>query len=287
MQTFIKKLTLTLDMIKFQHSIFALPFALASLFFATNGYPSATMLLLIILCMITARNTAMTFNRIVDYDIDKKNPRTASRPLVNGTLSMPFSIAFCVINALIFILFTYFLNDLAFYLSPLALLILLGYSLTKRFTHFTQFFLGLALGISPVAAWIAVTGEISSFSLFLGGAVLFWVAGFDLIYSSLDYEFDKTNNLKNIVVLLGIPQSLMLSRFFHLISFLLFLLAGWTLNVGWIYYFGILVMGSFLIYEHSLVKASDLSKVDAAFFTMNGYIAMSFLIFSLIEIYIS
>ena len=183
---FFKKLNLTLEMIKFKHSLFALTFALTSLIFSSQGLPNILTFFVIVLCMVTARNAAMSFNRIVDRDIDALNPRTSSRPLASGTLSLNFSKVFCLSNAILFMALSSYFNWLSFLLSPLALFIVLGYSLTKRFTHFTQFFLGLALGISPLAVSIAITGTLSLFSILLGCAVFFWVSGFDLIYSCQD-----------------------------------------------------------------------------------------------------
>lgn len=283
--TFTRKLALTLDMIKFKHSVFALPFALTSLFFATNGKPSARQFILIVLCMVSARTAAMTFNRIVDRDIDEINPRTKSRPIPAGQLSLRFSIVFCLVACGLFIFFASLFNQLTLLLSPAALLIILGYSLTKRFTHLTQFFLGLALGISPLATWIAITGSISPFPALLGAGVFFWVAGFDLIYSCQDYDFDKANDLKNLVVKIGVAKALTLSKMLHGLCLAFFLLAGLNLNLRIFYLTGLIVMSGFLIYEHRIITPTDLSRVDLAFFTLNGYVALSFFIFSILEIY--
>lgn len=279
------KLKLTLSMIKFQHSIFAFPFALASALVATNGKPKITDIIFIILAMVTARNAAMSFNRIADRRLDALNPRTANREIPSGKLSPTFSVVFCVVNSALFILITSYFNYLTLLLSPVALLIILGYSLTKRFTSYTQIFLGLSLGIAPMAAWIALTGTLSSFSLLLGSAVLFWVAGFDLIYSTLDHDFDKKNGYKNLVVKLGISRALFLSRFSHGLCLVLFFLAGIQENLGWIYHLGLIAIFILLIYEHSLVKANDLSRVNMAFFTLNGYVAIVYFIFTAIAIY--
>lgn len=279
------KLRLTLDMIKFPHSVFALPFALASAFYARSGVPSPREIILIVLCMVTARNAAMSFNRIVDRDIDAKNPRTNNRPLVTGALSTNFAIAFCIINCVSFILLSATFNKLTLALSPAALAIVLGYSLTKRFTHATQFFLGLALGSSPIASWIALTGGVTAFPLLIGAAVFCWVAGFDLIYSCQDYGFDKQNGVKNWVVSLGIKNALLVSKFLHALCILLFVLAGIVLGTTWLYFAGVLAMAGCLIYEHGLVRHDDLSRVNAAFFTMNGYVALVFFAFSLADVF--
>lgn len=272
-------------MIKFQHSIFALPFALATLFVATQGQPSLKHFVLIVLCMITARNAAMSFNRIIDRHFDAKNPRTQNREIPSGALSLKFAQIFCVVNALLFILFSSFFNTLTFMLAPLALSLILGYSLTKRVTHFTQFFLGLSLGIAPLATWIAIKGELSVFPALVGLAVSFWVAGFDLIYSTLDYDYDKTQNLKNCVVKWGVAKALRIARFLHLIAIVGFVLAGIVMGSSSIYFLSILIMALLLIYEHSLIKPDRLHNVNMAFFTLNGWVSFIFLVGTLAEIY--
>lgn len=280
-----KKIILILGMIKFSHSIFALPFALISLFVATNGHPSVRSLLLIVFCMVTARSAAMTFNRIVDAKMDALNPRTQTRAIPSGQLSLKFCVYFCLTNCLLFLMAAYSINPLTFALSPLALVIVLGYSLTKRFTHLTQLFLGLALGIAPIATWIAATGKLSLFPILLGIGVLFWVAGFDLIYSCQDYDFDRTHNLKNLATKLGIRNSLHLSKAFHILAVLFFSVAGFSIELGAWYFVGVILVSAFLVYEHSLVSDTDLSKIDMAFFTLNGYVAVSFFLATLIDIY--
>lgn len=272
-------------MIKFQHTIFALPFVLTSVLIITNGKPQIVDLLFIILAMVTARNAAMSFNRIADRHLDALNPRTANREIPSGKLSLSFTVGFCMINSVLFILVTSYFNQLTLMLSPIALLIILSYSLTKRFTSCTQVFLGLALGIAPMAADIALTESVSFFSLFLGGAVLFWVSGFDLIYSTLDHDFDKKHGVKNLVVKLGISRALLLSRFFHGLCLMLFFLAGTQADLGWVYHLGLIAILVLLIYEHSLVTAHDLSRVNMAFFTLNGYVAMVYFIFTAIATY--
>lgn len=284
---FFHKLKLTLSMIKVQHSVFALPFALISFLKATDGQPQILDLIFIVLAMITARNTAMSFNRIVDRKFDAHNPRTQSREIPSGQLSVSFSVAFCTVNALFFILISSYFNNLTLILSPIALMIVCGYSLTKRFTSFTQIFLGLSLGIAPIAAWIAATGTVNLFPCLLGVGVLFWVAGFDLIYSTMDHDYDKVNNLKNLVVKLGISRSLLLARFFHVASVMFFILAGLNLQLGWSYFLGCVFCAALMTYEHTLIKPDDLSRVNMAFFTLNGYMALGFLGFVLFDIYVA
>lgn len=282
---FFKKLKLTLSMIKIQHSIFALPFALSSVFVATDGKPSILSLLMIVLAMVTARNTALTFNRIADRDIDKKNPRTKDREIPSGKLSLKFAYFFWAINSIFFILISSYFNKITLLLSPLALLIIMGYSLTKRITHFTQIFLGIALGISPIAAWIAMTGTVSAFSLFLGLGVLCWVAGFDVIYSTLDHDYDKKNNMKNMVVKWGVQKSLSISKILHLFSMFFLILGGAIQGLQLFYLLGCLLVAALLVYEHSLVKPNDLSRVNVAFFTLNGYVSLIFFVFVLLDVY--
>lgn len=284
-RTFTRKLILTLDMIKFPHAVFALPFALASALFAAHGNPEWRPIILIVACMVTARNAAMTFNRIVDRRMDALNPRTKDRPLAAGTLPLGFSIAFCAVNAALFIAAAALFNRLTLVLSPIALAVVFGYSLTKRFTHYTQFFLGIALGSAPVAAWIALTGRIDAFPLYLGAGVLFWVAGFDLIYSCQDYDFDRTHDVKNLVAKHGIATGLRIARLCHVLCVLLFATGGLKAELGFWYFAGVAVMAGFLAHEHGMVKHNDLSRVNAAFFTMNGMVSLSFLAFSLLEIY--
>ena len=285
-QGFGQKLKLTLKMIMFKHTIFALPFALASALLALRGIPGPLDLIMIVFAMATARNAAMSFNRYIDAKIDKDNPRTKDREIPSGKLSKKFSLGFCITNAILFILISSYFNVLTLILSPFALTIILGYSLTKKFTHYTQIFLGLALGISPLAAWIALTGSMSIIPVCLGVAVMFWVSGFDIIYSTLDYDYDKKSELKNLVVKLGVKNALFTSKILHMFSFMFFILVGFLAHLSALYYFGCLVILSLLIYEHSLVKPDDLSKVNKAFFTLNGYIAISYFVFTSLDLLI-
>lgn len=272
-------------MVKFSHSIFALPFALASLFFACQGWPPLKLLGLIILTMVFARNTAMGFNRYIDAAIDAENPRTAIRHIPKGLLTKNFVLVFVIVNALLFILTTSFFNQLTLWLSPVALLIICFYSLTKKWTHFTQLFLGLSLGIAPIGAWIAAKGTLEPFPLILGSAVLFWVAGFDLIYATQDYEFDREKGLKSLVVRLGIARALRLSRLFHLVTISLLITLGLLYHLTYPYFTTLSIITLFLAYEQSLVKPHDLSRVNAAFFNINGLIGIFFLAGMIWEIF--
>lgn len=273
-------------MVKISHAIFALPFALISALYATSGKITLWQSGLVVLCMITARNVAMTFNRLVDATMDAHNPRTAMREIPSGKLSVQFARGFLILNALFFVFFAAQFNRLSLLLSPLALLVVMFYSITKRFTHLTQIFLGLALGIAPPAAWIALTGSLSLFPMVLGLGVFFWAAGFDLIYSTQDYEFDRRQGVKNLVAALGIAKGLWLARVFHMLAMTAFfsLKFVWP-HPGLFYLGGTIIMAVVLIWEHTLVKKDDLSKVNQAFFTTNGFVAILMLVATIFDIY--
>jgi len=272
-----------LEMIKFEHSIFALPFALTGALlaarFTSHGWPSWRQILWIVVAMVSARSAAMTINRIADVRFDKENPRTKMRALATGALSIGFAWIFTLIAVVVFIIAAWQLNPLALKLSPIALAILFFYSFTKRFTNFSHLFLGFALGVSPAAAWIAVTGHLDLRMLILCAAVTFWVAGFDVLYACQDVAFDRSADLFSIPKRFGIATSLWIARVMHVgvIALLAWLAASFALP--WPAWIGIAVVAALLTYEHSLVKAHDLSKLDAAFFTLNGYISISFFLF--------
>ncbi len=274
------------ELVKFSHTIFALPFALASMFIAAKGFPSLKILVLILLAMITLRNAAMAFNRFADATIDAQNPRTKIRHIPQGIFSKRFVLAFSLINALLFVMMSSQINSLCFKLSPIALFIVYFYSLTKRFTSLSHLVLGLALGISPIAAWFAVTGNFSTDPLYLGLAVVFWVAGFDMIYATQDLEFDRKIGLHSLVVQLGIHKALWLSRIFHIFTLAFFFLFGIKLHLNWSYDLTLLLIAGLLTYEHSLVKPKDLTRVNAAFFNANGLISMIFLGGALLSIFV-
>jgi 4-hydroxybenzoate polyprenyltransferase len=272
-----------LEMIKFEHSVFALPFALTGALLAAratmHGWPTMRQVLWIVVAMVAARTAAMTINRIVDLRYDKENPRTKMRALATGALSVPFAWMFTLIAVCFFLLAAWQLNLLALELAPVALTILFFYSLTKRFTSLSHLFLGFALGISPAAAWIAITGSLDWHMLILCGAVTLWVGGFDVLYACQDVEFDRQAGLYSIPKRFGIAGALRISRVMHIgvIVLLSWLAAGFGLP--WPAWVGVAVVASLLGYEHSLVKANDLSKLNAAFFAVNGYISMLFLLF--------
>jgi len=265
----------TLDMIKFEHSIFALPFALLGAMLAAHGWPSALTLLWIIVAMVGARSAAMTFNRIADQKIDAENPRTRQRHLPAGLLSRQFAWGFFAVSSAVFVFAAWKLNHLAFLLSPLALAWVCFYSLTKRFTALSHVVLGVALGIAPAAAWIAVRGSLAPQILPLTGAVVLWVAGFDILYACQDYEFDRSRpGLHSIPKSLGITRSLQLARVFHVVMLALLVWLLQLSGLGVVAWVGLALVAALLWYEHSLVKPDDLSKMNAAFFAVNGYIGM-------------
>jgi 4-hydroxybenzoate polyprenyltransferase len=280
----VEKLSIILEDIKFEHTLFALPFALMSTFIASAGFPSLDKLFWILVAMVGARSTAMSFNRIIDADYDRRNARTRKRALPSGRLRRKHYTIFILIAVLVFELACYQLNALAFALSPAALFILIFYSFTKRLTVFSHFFLGLALGIAPVGAWIAVTGEISLVSTVIGFSVLLWTAGFDMIYACQDIDFDREHNLFSFPRKFGISFSLGFSYFLHIIVivglFLLVFLAG----LRYIYLIGWLMICVLLIYEHRIVKPDDLSRVNMAFFTINGAVSLLLMVFTLCDI---
>ena len=275
----LRNLRVTLEMIKWEHSIFALPFALCGAFLAAHGIPSVRQLLWIIVAMVAARSAAMAFNRLVDAALDAANPRTRIRALPAGTLTTRFVATFVIASCAIFILAAAELNRLTFLLSPVALAVVLLYSYTKRFTRWSHLVLGLALGIAPTAAWIAVIGSLDPRILLLTAAVMFWVAGFDVLYACQDYEFDRQARLHSVPRHWGIPAALWIARLFHIamLVFLIFLLAAFGL--GKVTGAGIIAVALLLAYEHSLVSSDDLSKLNAAFFTMNGVISVVFFVF--------
>lgn len=272
-----------LEMIKFEHSVFALPFALTGALlaarFTSHGWPTWRQILWIVVAMVSARSAAMTINRIADLRFDKENPRTKMRALATGALSVSFAWIFTLIVIAVFVVAAWQLNALALKLSPAALAILFFYSFTKRFTNWSHLFLGFALGISPAAAWIAVTGHLDLRMLILCAAVTFWVGGFDVLYACQDVAFDQQAGLFSIPRRFGIATALIIARIMHfgVVALLAWLAASFALP--WPAWAGIAVVAALLAYEHSLVKANDLSKLDAAFFTMNGYISISFLLF--------
>ena len=271
-----------LEMIKFEHSVFALPFALVGALLAARegrSLPSWRQIFWIVVAMVGARSAAMTMNRIADIEYDRRNPRTANRALATGELSIGFAWMFTIIASAVFVLAAWQLNPLALKLSPVALAILFFYSYTKRFTAWSHFVLGFCLGISPAAAWIAIRGSLDARMLILCAAVTLWVGGFDVLYACQDVEFDKSAGLHSIPKKLGIAKALVFARAMHVVMVALLLWLAWSFRLAWPAWVGIGVVAALLAYEHSLVKPNDLSKMNAAFFTVNGYISLLFLLF--------
>lgn len=266
-------------MIKWEHSIFALPFALCGAMLAAGGLPTIRQLAWIIVAMISARSAAMAFNRVADASIDAANPRTQTRALPAGTLSPTFVTSFVVASCAIFILAASQLNHLALELSPVALAVVLLYSYTKRFTRWSHLVLGFSLGIAPAAAWIAVRGSLDSRILLLTAAVTFWVGGFDVLYACQDYEFDRESGLHSIPRHIGIRGALAVARAFHVFMLILLVALVAAFGLGKVAIAGIVIVAVLLAYEHTLVSPRDLSKLNAAFFTMNGVISVVFFAF--------
>ncbi|HEY6274291.1 MAG TPA: UbiA-like polyprenyltransferase [Terriglobales bacterium] len=269
----------TLEMIKWEHSVFALPFALCGAMLAAGGLPTVAQLGWIILCMVSARSAAMAFNRVADAEIDAANPRTQTRAIPAGTLSQKFVGTFVVVSSGVFVAAASQLNRLTLYLSPVVLAVVLLYSYTKRFTRWSHLVLGFALGIAPAGAWIAVRGSLDPRILVLTAAVTFWVAGFDVLYACQDVDFDRAHGLNSIPQAFGVRRSLNLSRVLHLIMLALLAAVVLLFGLGKLAMVGVLAVALLLAYEHSLVWSGDLNKLNAAFFTMNGVIALVFFVF--------
>ena len=278
------KLAIIFSDIKIQHTVFALPFAVMSAFLAAGGLPETKKLVWIVVCMVGARSAAMAFNRIVDFRFDMKNPRTQSRALPSGKIGVGNYWVFLIASSALFVVSAWMLNPLAFYLSPVALAIVFFYSLTKRFTAFSHFWLGLAISIAPVGAWVAIREEISFTSLLLGAAVVFWLIGFDILYACMDVEADRVNRLHSIPERFGIETALKMALASHMamVVFLLVLLEP-TVLLGGVYLTGVALVTGLLVYEHSLIKKDDLSKVNMAFFNVNGIISIGLMIFVVVD----
>jgi len=274
--SFFRNIGITLDMIKWEHSIFALPFALTGAMLAAHGVPRVSTILWIVICMVTARSAAMAFNRWADADLDATNPRTAGRAIPAGLLDRKFVAIFTLAMILVFLLACSQLNRLTLLLSPIALFFVLFYSFTKRFTRWSHLFLGLALGIAPAAAWSGVTGAVDPRILILTAAVLFWVAGFDVLYACQDREHDVTNGLNSIPQSWGLVGAFWVARTMHLVMIGLLIWLIQVFSLGWVAKAGLVVVALLLIYEHLIISPKDLRRMNAAFFTLNGIISVIF-----------
>jgi len=271
-------------MIKFEHSIFALPFAYLGAFLAENKVPDFMTIFWITIAMVGARSFAMALNRLIDIDIDRRNPRTSNRALPKGLLSIQNVIIFSLISLTIFLITVYQLAPVCRYLWPLVVIPFVIYPYTKRFTWLSHFVLGLCLGLAPIGAWVAITNKISLEPIIIGAAVLCWVSGFDIFYALQDIDFDRKNKLYSIPVKFGISNSLVLTKILHISSVIFLIWAGLRLNLGIFYFIGIAISGILLAYENLIIKHDDLSKLNMAFFTMNGVISVIMFSFVLIEI---
>ncbi len=298
-----------LSLVKFSHTIFAMPFAIIGFFLGAYWLPLNTMardaetnhitswgmyvgiswlkLVFVIFCMVFARSAAMAFNRYLDRSFDAKNPRTAIREIPAGIISSESALRFVIINCLLFIVTTFFINRLCFLLSPIALFVILFYSYTKRFTPLCHLVLGIGLGLAPIGAYLAVTGAFALLPILFSFAVIFWVSGFDIIYALQDVEFDKSQKLFSMPAWLGKAKALRLSELLHVLSALCVVFAGEYGHFGWWYWIGITVFIGMLFYQHSIVKPNDLSKVNIAFMTANGIASVVFSVFVLLDIFLS
>jgi 4-hydroxybenzoate polyprenyltransferase len=276
-----------LSFIKFSHTIFAMPFAIVGFVGAwressIEAFPWKVFFL-VVLCMVFARNAAMGFNRYIDREYDRKNQRTKNREIPAGIISPKAALVFVIVHCVLFCLTTRFINELAFYLSFVALAVVLGYSYTKRFTSLCHFILGIGLSIAPVGAHIALTGEFALFPVLLSVLVFFWVSGFDILYAMPDYEFDKENRLHSVPVAIGRKNAMILSIVVHVVAILISLLIGFLFDRGWFYWTGCAVFAGLLIYQHTIVSPANLKRINAAFGLMNGIASVCFAVFSILD----
>jgi 4-hydroxybenzoate polyprenyltransferase len=281
----VSKISIFLEMIKFSHTIFALPFALTGALLAAGGVPSIRQTLWIVLAMVGARTAAMAMNRLIDAEIDARNPRTAVRAIPAGLIGKGLTLFFIVAATALMMLAAQMLNPLCLKLSPIALFFLVLYSYCKRFTALAHVVLGICLAAAPIGAWVAIRGTVDMGAIVLGGVVLFWVAGFDILYALQDLEFDRSAGLHSIPVLLGVKGSLLAARLFHLIMIALLFTLFMLMHLGTVFLVGIFVTIAMLLYEHWLLKDEDLKKLDAAFFNMNGYISVAIVLFTAADIF--
>ncbi len=278
-----------LSLVKFSHTIFALPFAAIGFFLSVkyaNYQFRWELLLFVLLCMVFARSAAMGFNRLIDRDIDKKNPRTAGREIPAGKISTQSALIFVILNSVAFVATTWFINKLVFYLSPVALLVVLGYSYTKRFTFLCHFVLGLGLALAPIGAYLSVTSKFDFLPLVFSFIVLFWTSGFDIIYALQDDAFDKENNLYSLPSWFGKRKSILISNLLHLTTAILIVFAGFAANMGILYWVGAAIFIFLLVYQHLIVKPDDLSKINLAFFTTNGIASVVFACFTIASLFV-
>ena len=280
----LNKIKIILEMIKFEHTIFAVPFAFTGALLAARGVPAWSTILWITLAMVGARSAAMGFNRWADRAFDARNPRTSMRALPKGLVTPAQVVLFTAVSSVLLVYAAYRLNTLSFILSPIALAIVFFYSYTKRFTFLSHAFLGIAISLAPIGAWIAVTGTLEAPALVLGAAVLFWLLGFDVLYALQDMDFDRKAGLHSIPQRFGIGRSLWISRVAHAITMAALFWLYALLSLGWFFLAGVIIALCLIIYEHTLVREHDLSKLNMAFFNMNGYISVTIFVFTLLDV---
>ncbi len=282
----INKLKIYAQLVKFEHTIFALPFALSAVFIVERGLPPFEKLFWILVAVIAGRTAGMAFNRFFDIPFDRQNPRTKNWVSASGKIKSAEILALAIVSSLVLVFSAYMLNKLAFYLSPIAILLLIIYPLGKRFTNYVHLLLGAVYFIIPIAVSVALKGTVEISTIFLGLAMAFWVSGFDILYALQDIEFDRKIGIHSIPAKYGIKKSLMISRFFHVLTFIFLVLTGIFGNLGYIYFGGLFLLSLFLVYEHLSIKENDLSKINLAFFTINGYISILFLVIVLLDIFL-
>jgi len=282
----LEKLKAYADLTKFEHTIFALPFGISSILIVEKGLPSLEKILLIIVALISGRTAGMAFNRFFDLPFDKLNPRTQNWASVKGLVKKWEIFTLGLVSSIILVIVAFFLNKLAFYLSPIAIFFLILYPLGKRFTDFVHLLLGVVYFLIPIAVSIALKGKIEISAIFLGIAMAFWVAGFDILYSLQDMDFDRKVGLHSIPARFGIKGALYTARLFHLITFIFLILTGISANLGYVYFLGVMLLSAFLVYEHLLIKENDLSKINKAFFTINGYVSIFYMVFVALDIFL-
>ncbi|PKL52551.1 MAG: 4-hydroxybenzoate octaprenyltransferase [Nitrospira bacterium HGW-Nitrospira-1] len=283
MNTIINKISVYLRMIKFPHSVFALPFAFTSAVIAASGIPDLMQIVWIAIAMVGARSGAMGLNRIIDRQIDSANPRTSGREIPRCAISVFAAVLLVIVSFIFLALAAYMLNPLCLKLSPVAIAVLIIYSYTKRFTWMSHFVLGLAISAAPLGAWMAVKGSFDIEIIPLGAAVIFWLAGFDVLYALQDIDFDRKYGLYSIPKRFGVRKSIYFSKIFHITSFLLLVASGVIFKLGGLYWTGMFLTAGLFLYEHSLIKVDDLSRLNIAFFNMNGYISMTVFIFTMMD----
>ncbi|WP_029520964.1 UbiA-like polyprenyltransferase [Persephonella sp. IF05-L8] len=281
----IKKIKLYADLIKFEHTIFAIPFVLAAVFIVEKGLPSWEKVFWIMVAAVAGRTAGMAFNRFFDLPFDKLNPRTKNWASASGAVKAGEILALAILSSGVLVFAAYQLNKLAFYLSPVAIALLIIYPLGKRWTNFVHLILGAVYFIIPIAVSVALEGRIELSTVFLGLGMAFWVAGFDIFYALQDIEFDRKMGIHSIPARFGVKKAILFARVFHILTFIFLMLTGYFAGLGLIYYVGLLILTGALIYEHSLIKENDLSKINVAFFTINGYISILYMVFVILDVY--